>query len=1258
MAEQYTRQVNIYVDSGQALNAYDALVAKNDKLSKSEENARAKLEALKKSLETTTDKDAISKLNKDIKATEVSLDKLTASQKANGEQIDRLSKKLSGELSPSYKDLVNTAQRLNRELKTMSEQDPNFDKIKTQSIAANKAVSDYGVSMGKLKSSFKEFASEAGKIATGVFIGSTVQAGIQYAVSAIQGAVQAQKDLSRELTNIAKVTGLTDAEVRSLNRSLKDLDTATPSKRLRELAVEAGRLGIEGTENIRKFVKEADIINVALGEDLGADAVANIQKLSGIYKTEMLNIGSALNDIEQKSSASATFQVDFMSRLAGVSQTADLSADSILGYGSALEQLKQPVEASSTALNQFFIEFVRDTEKFGAAAGFANGELSKLLSEKGTNGAFIEFLTKIKEGSSSSQELLQKLQQMGIDGSRGASTFLTLANNIGLVKDQQNLANNAITQGTSITQEFNRVNNDLAANMDKAGKKIAAFFAPLGGLISQALGALVTESKSLTQVFEEQKAKVTSLTTSIDPLLNRYDFLKSKTTLTKDEQKELEDIIKKVSIAIPTAITGFDQYGNAMDINSSKARGFIKSQQLIMEFNNKAAIDEQENILKKAAQTAKGQLETMKFYIDEKNKIISRDNSSTWQMGGSKTNMMMQEERIKYYNLAKLEKEKADALVKETAALIKALKGLPQDVEDVPTTTTNAPITGSNITSASDEKAATRAAAKAARLEKEKQDQLDAERAFREKVLELSIAHRAAMEKEDDSEVAKIAIKFRRLRAELEKNYPILTDAARELQAELALIEGEQTLAAVSDAEYKATLKTVQKFYADKKAEVEKDFADGLINEKTMHATIRGFAEQEVDAKVNIARDYVEKSKEAAADITAFEAEQADMRVEIRREELRRIQEEKDRAFSEKDAQLGNDQYNAGKTYGLGDDKEADQARLEEKYQYDMDKAIEAGNSTVAIELAHAEAKDSIDQEYTQKKWARASQYVSAAGSLLTSFLSAQTDAESAADAKALAKDKKANDEKKNQYKKQLDQKLISQKQYDALVSAADEDMAAKEAEFKKREFERNKQMKLKEILINTAVGIMAAIAQSPMTGGLPGSAIAALAGGIQYAAVASQQAPELEKGGLLDGERHSNGGTPIFDKKTGRLLAIGEVGEMVLSRNFVEANAPLVPTLLDASRNGSSLLDMISTRAPSISTEEILSNMRLERGGIVGGGENKTTSSTPAGDDDVKSILKSIDTRMQRIEQNGLIDYNQLARAGVEVIDAMNLEI
>ena len=50
------------------------------------------------------------------------------------------------------------------------------------------------------------------------------------------------------------------------------MDTRTTRESLNELAVDAGKLGIEGSKNILDFVDAGNQINVALSEDLGADA--------------------------------------------------------------------------------------------------------------------------------------------------------------------------------------------------------------------------------------------------------------------------------------------------------------------------------------------------------------------------------------------------------------------------------------------------------------------------------------------------------------------------------------------------------------------------------------------------------------------------------------------------------------------------------------------------------------------------------------------------------------------------------------------------------------------------------------------------------------------------------------------------------------------------------------------------------------------------------------------------------------------------
>lgn len=94
--------------------------------------------------------------------------------------------------------------------------------------------------------------------------------------------------------------------------------------------------------------------------------------------------------------------------------------------------------------------------------------------------------------------------------------------------------------------------------------------------------------------YEEQKAKVVSLVTETGPLLDRYDALKSKISLTATEQKELNDIIARIAQTMPGAISQIGAYGKALDINSEQARKFIETQKQLMLYDNRQAIAEAE----------------------------------------------------------------------------------------------------------------------------------------------------------------------------------------------------------------------------------------------------------------------------------------------------------------------------------------------------------------------------------------------------------------------------------------------------------------------------------------------------------------------------------------------------------------------------------------------------------------------------------------------------------------------------------------
>ncbi|MGI4822245.1 MAG: tape measure protein [Janthinobacterium lividum] len=101
------------------------------------------------------------------------------------------------------------------------------------------------------------------------------------------------------------------------------------------------------------------------------------------------------------------------------------------------------------------------------------------------------------------------------------------------------------------------------------------------GLAALAAGAyyLATANDRALDSYREQAKATRQLTTDVAPLLDRYDELKAKTTLTVNEQAELRAVVEKVTAIMPAAGAGIDGYGNYIGLATDKAREFIKASQ-------------------------------------------------------------------------------------------------------------------------------------------------------------------------------------------------------------------------------------------------------------------------------------------------------------------------------------------------------------------------------------------------------------------------------------------------------------------------------------------------------------------------------------------------------------------------------------------------------------------------------------------------------------------------------------------------------
>lgn len=318
-------------------------------------------------------------------------------------------------------------------------------------------------------------------------------------------SVQAYADMEGEMANVRKFTGMTADEVDKLNEAFKSMDTRTSREDLNKLAQEAGRLGLQSQDDVLGFVKAADQINVAL-DDLGEGATQTLSKLTDIFgdrerlgvEQSLLAVGSVINELSQNSTASAPYLADFAQRLAGVGKQANMTIPQIMGFAAVLDSQGQAVEMSATALSQLIMKLFQDPAKIAKATGMDLQAFSKVMKED-TNEALLMLLSRLHELGNISV-LAPVFDAMGTDGARASSVIAALAGNIDMVKQQQQAANVAFKEGTSVTKEYNVQNNTVQAQLDKAKKGFHEIAVELGEKLAPAMKYAITGTSAMMRV--------------------------------------------------------------------------------------------------------------------------------------------------------------------------------------------------------------------------------------------------------------------------------------------------------------------------------------------------------------------------------------------------------------------------------------------------------------------------------------------------------------------------------------------------------------------------------------------------------------------------------------------------------------------------------------------------------------------------------------------------------------------------------------
>lgn len=200
----------------------------------------------------------------------------------------------------------------------------------------------------------------------------------------------------------------------------------------------------------------------------------------------------------------------------------------------------------------------------------------------------------------------ERLKEFGITAKKnGETTAFTFR---GVTTEVQNtdqaiknyilsLGNLQGIQGAMATQmqELAGLESNLGDQMDaiynKIGKKLEPAIKSFMGWLGGALGKLSNSLDDVNTEYDKQYEKVVDIESGLVPLVNRYEELKSKTNLSAIEQKEMNTLIERISHIMPAAITGFDEYGKAVNVSSSYVKDWIRTEKLRLAYVNKEQIE-------------------------------------------------------------------------------------------------------------------------------------------------------------------------------------------------------------------------------------------------------------------------------------------------------------------------------------------------------------------------------------------------------------------------------------------------------------------------------------------------------------------------------------------------------------------------------------------------------------------------------------------------------------------------------------------
>lgn len=489
----------------------------------------------------------------------------------NGKQVDNTFSKLMG-----------TVKKLDRELKKLPEGSKEFVEKAKQLKLAQKAFNKVKNEIDAVKNStdraggvLSRFFSKLGTTVFDIFKGISLSNIFNAFLSYGQKTTEELLQIADAITDVQKTSGLAAKEVRELWNEFSEFDTRTKKLDLMKIAEIGGRLGINNKKELKAFTEEIDKAYVALGDSFsgGLEAVTNqLGKMKNLfietadldYPTAINRVGSALNELAAQGTSSEENISDFAMRVGQLPNALKPAADKTLGLGAAFEESGINAQIASSGYSRFITRAAENIEDFAYSMQMSVKEAKKLINERPE-----EFFLRFSEGMKGldATETSKIFSDLKLNTQEITKAVGAAGQNANRFREMMKLSSEAMADATSLSDEFNKKNNNSAAIWEKIGKtikdyltgkkvndfftKVTEFFGWITGVSNEAGNGIKTFTERISFFIKIITVATTALISYKTAIL-----LTTKVTKNAVRQNILYNAVTKIGTVLKKAQTG------------------------------------------------------------------------------------------------------------------------------------------------------------------------------------------------------------------------------------------------------------------------------------------------------------------------------------------------------------------------------------------------------------------------------------------------------------------------------------------------------------------------------------------------------------------------------------------------------------------------------------------------------------------------------------------------------------------------------